>query len=279
MRLGQWGQKMNTNEYQAFIEGCLALGLNDFDHADIYGHYTTEAEFGAVLKNNSSLRSKLQITTKCGIKLTAENRPVHTIKSYDSSKDHILASVENSLRDLHTDYIDVLLIHRPDVLLNPREVAEAFNQLQAQGKVKYFGVSNFSPSQFEMLHTFVPLITNQVEASITHLNPFFDGTFDQSLQLGLRPTIWSPFGGGDIFTYQEKNKKILAATKPLMEKYNITLDQLLLAWLFKHPARLIPVLGTSRLERVEAAKEALNVEITHEEWYELLEASRGEEVA
>ena len=281
MRLGVWGVNMNTNELQQFVEDCLALGLNDFDHADIYGHYTTEADFGKVLKGQSSLRDKIQITTKCGIKLTTENRPSHRIKSYNSSAAHILQNVDNSLRALETDYIDVLLLHRPDYLMNPQEIAEAFEQLKQAGKVKHFGVSNFSPSQFDLLNSFTPLVTNQVEISLLHRNTFEDGTLDQCLKLGITPTAWSPMGGGLLFskTPDETTKRIHSVAQPICEKYNITLDQLLFAWLYKHPSGIIPVVGTSKIERIKAAKVAKDIVITHEEWYDLWQAAIGKEVA
>ncbi len=288
MRLGQWGAKMSTDEMQNFIEACIDLGINDFDHADIYGHYSTEGEFGAVLKKDPTLRKKIQITTKCGIKLVSENRPDHKIKSYNCSGKHIMASVDQSLEQLHTDYIDILLIHRPDILMNPAEIAATFARLYRQGKVKYFGVSNFTPSQFELIQPYFPLITNQVEASILHRTPFLDGTFDQCMRHKIRPTCWSPLGGGKLFKEPEKDtpeafieqqKRIKTVTETLCEKYNASADQILLAWLLKHPARLLPVLGTSKIERIESALEASDIDLTHEEWYELWQASTGEEVA
>ena len=153
MRLGTWGSQLSTTEYEKFIEGCLELGLVDFDHADIYGHYTTEEDFGNVLKSRKDLRDKMRITTKCGIKLISENRPNHKIKSYDLSAKHILESVDLSLSNLKTDYIDILLLHRPDYLFNPYEIAEAFATLKKEGKVLGFGVSNFTPSQFDLLYS------------------------------------------------------------------------------------------------------------------------------
>ena len=148
MRFGAWGANLETKAIEQLIDQCIELGLKDFDHADIYGHYTEEENFGRVLKRRPDLRSKIQITTKFGIKLTADNRPNHKIKSYDSSKAHLLLSVDNSLKALAVESIDVLLIHRPDYLMNVAEIAEAFLQLQQSGKVKHFGVSNFTPSQF-----------------------------------------------------------------------------------------------------------------------------------
>jgi len=199
-----------------------------------------------------------------------------------------MASVDRSLEQLHTDYIDILLIHRPDILMNPAEIAATFARLFRQGKVKYFGVSNFTPSQFELLQSYFPLITNQVEASILHHEPFQDGTFDQCMRHKIRPTCWSPLGGGRLFKEPEKDtpeafvaqqKRIKAVTDTLCEKYSATADQILLAWLLKHPARLLPILGTSKVERIQSALDASEIDLTHEEWYELCQASTGEEVA
>ena len=280
MRLGEWGVKMSTNELEKFIDACLDLGLNDFDHADIYGHYTEESNFGKVIKRRPDLKSKIQITTKCGILLTTPNRPHHKIKSYNSTKDHILFSVENSLQELGIDQLDVMLIHRPDFLMNPHEIAEAFESLKKEGKVKTFGVSNFTPSQFEMLHEVFPLVTNQVEISLLHRNTFQDGTLDQCLRLRITPTAWSPFGGGEIFSKSKKPEivRIQKTAKELAEKYDATDDQILLAWLLKHPSGIIPVLGTTKISRIKTAVAALKIKLIHEEWYELWEAATGVEV-
>ncbi len=280
MRLGDWGVKMDTASLESFVEECLALGLKDFDHADIYGDYTTEQDFGALLTIRPDLRDKIRLTTKCGIKMLSPNRPDHKIKSYDSSKLHILQSVENSLKVLKTDFIDLLLIHRPDFLMNPQELAEAFESLQKAGKVLHFGVSNFTTSQFELLHSYFPLVTNQIEISISHLQPFYDGSLDQCLKYNIVPTAWSSLGGGVLFqdTKDERVLRIRKTGMALAEKYGAQLDQILLAWLMKHPSGIIPVLGTSKISRVKSALAACNIKLSHEEWYELWQASVGTEV-
>ena len=280
MRLGAWGAQLSASQLRTFVEECMSLNLRDFDHADIYGDYTTEREFGAVLQGQSALRDQLQLITKCGIKLVGPNRPEHRIKSYDSSGSHIIHSVEQSLINLNTDRIDLLLLHRLDYLLDPHEVADTFEQLKAAGKVRFFGVSNFSPSQFALLRTFTPLVTNQIEASLVHLDPFGNGTLDQCLQYDIRPMAWSPLGGGALFTTTDDARvnRIRAVGKRLAEAYEVTLDQLLLAWLLRHPSNLVPVLGTTRIERVRAAHQALSVELSRQDWYELWQASTGEEV-
>jgi predicted oxidoreductase len=281
MRLGQWGVNMSTSELEAFTMGCLDLGLSDFDHADIYGNYSEEENFGKVLKKNPGLRSKMQITTKYGIKMKVPERPHHSVKSYDASGTHMRQSVEQSLINLSTDYIDVLLIHRPDWLLNPYDTAETIEQLKKEGKVLHFGVSNFSPSQFDLLNSYTPLITNQIEASILHLEPFTDGTLDQMMKHKIVPTAWSPFGGGEIFGAGKdpRIKKIQETAQKMAQEHNCGLDDILLAWLVKHPSSIVPVLGTTKLDRVASSLRALEINLSKEEWYILLEASRGIEVA
>lgn len=282
MRMGQWGSKMNASEIEKFIEGCIALNLIDFDHADIYGSYTTEADFGAVLKKRPDLRTQMRITTKCGIKMVSENRPAHNIKSYDLTKDHIKRSVENSLLTLHTDHIDALLLHRPDFLMDPHEIAAAFTELENEGKVRYFGVSNFSVSQFELLQEIFPLCTHQVEVSLLHREAFENGVLDQCQKWGITPTAWSPLGGGALLKSSSADHNMAEVQKivnSLCEKYDAQADQVLLAWLRKHPAGIVPVLGTSKLSRIKNAKESLKIHLTHEEWYLLWQAATGTEIA
>jgi len=280
MRLGQWGAKMNSAAYDKFIRRCIELGCIDFDHADIYGDYTTESEFGQILKKGPSLRKKMQITTKCGIRMLSENRPYHAIKSYDTSPQHIVESVENSLKNLSTDYIDILLIHRPDILLNADEVAETIMTLKGSGKVLHFGVSNFTTSQYDLLNDRILFCTNQVEASVLHLDPFHDGTFDQLQKLKIQPTIWSPFAGGKLFAKEktERATRIFDMANGLCEKYDCDIDVLLLAWLKKHPSHPVPVLGTTKIERIEKYMNA-KIKLSGEDWYKLYVASIGKKVA
>lgn len=281
MKWGIWGSAFNTQEYLSILEKCVELGVTTIDHADIYGHYTTEAEFGAALKQAPHLREKIQLITKCGIRMITPNRPSHEIKSYDASKKHIIASAEQSLKNLQTDYIDLLLIHRPDPLLHPDEVAEAFSQLRNSGKVLHFGVSNFTPSQFTMMHSRFPLATNQIEASILHREPFIDGTLDICLEKNIIPTAWSPLGGGLLFSENpdDETKRIKEAAISLQEKYQLSLDELLIAWLCQHPSGIVPVLGTSKVERIQGALKASKVIMDREDWFKLWQASLGQEVA
>ncbi|MFD2452631.1 aldo/keto reductase [Ideonella paludis] len=168
-RLAEW--QFSVEQRLAWIEGCMARGLSSFDHADIYGGYQAEALFGEALALRPALREQMQLVSKCGIKLVGPARPAHGFKSYDTSAAHITTSVENSLRALRTDRLDLLLIHRPDALMDADEVAQTFERLRRDGKVLHFGVSNFTPAQFELLHSRIPLVTNQVECSPLHLAP------------------------------------------------------------------------------------------------------------
>jgi len=280
MRWGNWGAKLSTGEVQQLVEGCLEAGITAFDHADIYGDHTEEEAFGRVLAQAPHLRKHMMLISKCGIKLVTPNRPTHQLKSYDSSRAHIVASAEASLSALRTDRLDVLLIHRPDMLLDPDEVAEAFRELQQAGKVSAFGVSNFTPAQYALLRDRWPqLLTNQIELSLQKLDCLTDGTLDQAQQLNARPMVWSPLGGGAIFSSDSPQPSLSAKLDALAEQYNTSPDTIAYAWVHRHPTQPCVVTGSSKLERIVRAKEALDIELSREEWYSLLEASRGVEVA
>ncbi len=279
-RLADWN--MDTKEVVAFLDRCIELGITTFDHADIYGGYTCEAIFGEAFRQSSIPREKVQIVSKCGIKLTSPERPQHRIKSYDTSAEHITQSVDNSLQALNTDYLDVLLIHRPDALMDADEVADTFKHLKKAGKVKYFGVSNFKPFQFDLLQSRMgtPLVTNQLEYSVMNMKVQDDGSLDHCQRLGIKPMAWSPLGGGGLF--QSNSDTILhlrAALKKVGDELGeADLDQTALAWILKHPAQFFPILGTGKLERVEKAVNALQLSMTREQWYEIWQASKGHEV-
>lgn len=270
-----------TNEsishVEKLIHTSLQNGITTFDHADIYGNYSCEENFGNVLRANTSLRDTLQLITKLGIKLLSDKRPAHHTKHYDTSSDHIIWSVENSLKALSTDRIDVLLIHRPDPLLNPLEVAEAFLRLKQQGKVLHFGVSNFTLTQFEMLQSYLsfPLVTNQIELSLFRNDPFFNGDTDVLMKYKVKPMAWSPLGGGKFF----EDERIKGLLERLSGEYNITATQLMLAWLLKHPSGVLPILGTTKAERIEEGAAAVHVNLDRQHWFELLKAVSGKDVA
>lgn len=280
MRWGVWGAAFTTIQYRQMIESCLQYGISSFDHADIYGDYTTEAEFGEALKENPSLRQHLKLVTKCGIQMVTPNRPDHSIKSYNTAKDHIIRSAERSLENFGTDYLDVLLIHRPDPLLDPAEVAEAVEQLKQQGKVLSFGVSNFLPRQAGLLRKYTLIEYNQVEISLIHLNAFSDGTLEHCMKHNIIPMAWAPLGGG-LFT-DENHPRFRAITTclgELAEKYNTGLNEIILAWLHTHPAGIQTVIGTTKIERLLQAKVAASIRLEREDWFRLLLSATGEDVA
>jgi predicted oxidoreductase len=262
-----------------WIEGCLAEGVTSFDHADIYGDYQVEALFGEALAATPGLRERLQLVTKCGIRLRSSQRPAHYRKSYDSSAAHVVASVEQSLRNLHTDRIDLLLIHRPDALMDPDALAECFQRLREAGKVLAFGVSNHTPSQFAMLHRRIPLVTNQIEFSPLALGALTDGTLDQAVDLGLPPMIWSPLAGGRLFTADdERTRRVRAAVQSMATAHGVSPSTLATAWVLRHPARPVVITGSRRLEAIREAVAARALRLSAEEWYGIWEASTGHEV-
>jgi predicted oxidoreductase len=269
MRWGIWDANFKTSDYQRMIEKSLELGFTTFDHADIYGDHTTEAEFGEVLKSHPELREQIEIVTKCGILRVCDNKPQHYIKAYDSSKEHILQSAEDSLRQLGTDYIDVLLLHRPDFLMNPDEIGEAFELLYRSGKVRSFGVSNFTKSQVEMLSESVPVGTHQLEISVKALQAFSDGTLDQCTKDGIVPMAWSPLGGGDL------PKALVEELKKRADEFGTTPQVIALAWLMQHPAGILPVIGTTKEDHLVKSKEALSIKLDRQQWYSIYQASTG----
>ena len=276
MRWGIWGANHSKEKVQKLIETCLSEGLYTFDHADIYGDYTTEKLFGDALSEMHIKREEIQLISKCGIEMPCKNRN-YQIKSYNYSKEHIIKSVEKSLENLQTNYLDILLLHRPSPLMNPGEIAETFDELREQKKVRHFGVSNFTPSQFELINDAFPLVTNQVEISINHTDAFYNGTLDQMLLKKLRPMAWSVMG--NYFTQPcAQNARIKKVLDELCTKYGAEENHILLAFLFLHPAQILPVIGTSKEQTIKDLKKSLDLKLDREDWFRLLEAVEGKEV-
>lgn len=279
-RLNSWN--FSSEQLLDFIKQCMESGITTFDHADIYGNYSCEELFGQAMVGQSSLRSKMQLVSKCGIKLVSDKRPGHQIKSYDTSRKHIVKSVENSLKAMQTDFLDVLLIHRPDPLMNADETAEAFVQLRDSGKVLFFGVSNFLPSQFDLLQSRLdfPLVTNQVEISAMCLDSFYNGVLDQCQQHRVIPMAWSPLAGGKLFNSYEPQadrlRKVL--TDIGISRGGYSMEQVALAWLFNHPSGILPVLGSGNTERIRKAVEAEKISLNQEQWFSILVASTGADI-
>lgn len=276
-RITSW--QLDLPARSRWIEERLALGVTSFDHADIYGDYGAESLFGEVLAAVPSLRNRMQLVSKCGIKLVSAQRPGHAINSYDTSRAHVIASVERSLSALRTDRLDLLLVHRPDYLMDPDALAATFAELRAAGKVLHFGVSNHSPSQLALLHGRVPLATNQIELSPLHLDPLDDGTLDQCVDLGLRPMIWSPLAGGRLMTADdEQARRVRQVLETLGRAHGVSAATVAYAWLLRHPSRPIPIVGSQRLEALGEAVAALRVTLSSEEWYRVWEAGTGHPV-
>ncbi|OAV46254.1 aldo/keto reductase family oxidoreductase [Lewinella sp. 4G2] len=281
MTWGEWGAEHSAHQMAELIMTCLENGITTFDHADIYGHYSNESDFGEALSELSpGVRQQIQLVSKCGIRMTTHRRPENRIKSYDTSKTYIIESAERSLQNLRTDYLDLFLIHRPDPLMDPAEVGEAFQELKDAGKVRHFGVSNFTTAQFDLINDCFPLVTNQVECNPLHPDLLFDGTFDELLRKQVKPMIWSPIGGNAYFKGEGTNVlRLRDMVKTLGEKYGVSENVILLAWLLKHPAGLVPVVGTTKAERLIEAKSALAIDLDRQDWFAVLEAARGFEVA
>jgi predicted oxidoreductase len=264
----------SAEEMLNHVRRCTHLGITTMDLAAIYGDGRAETMLGDALALDPSLRDELEIVTKCAI-----GRWDTSLYHYNTSKAHILWSVEQSLTKLRTDRIDLLLIHRPDPLMDADEVAEAFDDLRQSGKVLHFGVSNFAPSQFELLASRLgfPLVTNEIEFSAMHLTAWFDGTLDLCQRLRIAPMAWGPLGRGRIF--REQNQW---AEKLRQEMYAIgeeldgaSLDQVAIAWILRHPARIVPILGTGKIERARSAAGADDLELSREQWFRVWVASTG----
>ncbi|PEI88505.1 oxidoreductase [Bacillus pseudomycoides] len=276
-RLAEWN--MSKQELLSFIENCMEMGITTFDHADIYGGYTCESLFGEALQLQPSLRDNMQIVTKCGI---APPSPKRYVAHYNTSTKHIVKSVEQSLQNLHTDYIDLLLIHRPDPFMDPSEAAEAFTRLKQEGKVRHFGVSNFLPSQFNMLSSYLdfPLITNQIEVSAMQLEHFEKGTIDLCQEKRISPMIWSPLAGGEIFTSQnERAVRLRETLQKIANELNVDgIDIVMYAWLLAHPAKMMPIVGSGKLDRVKSAIAATKLTLDRQQWFTIFESSNGHPV-
>lgn len=280
MKWGKWGKSFSTDDMSRQIDLCLSFGISTFDHADIYGDYTTESAFGAGLAKEPGRRKLIQLISKCGIRLKTENRPKHLIKSYDTSAAHIIQSTEQSLQNLKTDYLDILMIHRPSPLMDPDEIAQAFTHLREAGKVLHFGVSNFTPAQFGLLQERIPLVSNQIQISALHPAPFLDGSLIQAQRLGFAPMAWSPVGGAQMFQGQAEGRvaRLQNKIREIAARHGVLEEQILIAWLFQHPAGILAVMGTTRADRLQAAVEAEDISLSRESWFEIWEASMGEEV-
>ncbi|MEW6991153.1 aldo/keto reductase family oxidoreductase [Colwelliaceae bacterium 6441] len=284
MRITGDNSLTERNKGKAAIHAAIDAGYNHFDHADIYGGSACESLFGEVLKESPSLRNEIIITSKAGIR-PRKNADDDAPTRYDFSQKYILESVEGSLSRLGIEQLDVFLLHRPDFLMNVHEVSETFAILKASGKVKHFGVSNFKPSQVELLRSVMsmPLVANQIEVNIHNIEPLLDGTLDQCQQHNITPIAWCPLGGvaysawGNTFS-REDEQRIEKELAQQASKYQCQPWQVILAWLLLHPAGVFPIIGSTTPERIQAAKVALELAYSREDWYRLFEARNGQAV-
>lgn len=275
-RLMDWN--MSAQQLASFTEEHLDLGITTVDHADIYGGYQCEAAFGEALRLVPALRERMEIVTKCGIATTA--KPENALGHYITDRKHIIESAERSLVNLATDRIDLLLIHRPDPLMDADDVAQAFLELHQSGKVRHFGVSNFTPAQFALLQSRLPftLATNQVEISPVHQPLLLDGTLDQLQQLRVRPMAWSCLGGGRLFNddeFQPLRDELEAVARELNAE---SIEQVVYAWILRLPSKPLPIIGSGKIERVRSALNAEALEMTRQQWFRIRKAALGYDV-
>lgn len=274
--MGAWGAKMTQVEMSRYIEHCLSLGIHTFDCAAIYGGYTTESEFGAALADLRLERHEFQVISKCGIEYPCAENPIE-LKHYDYTFDSILTSVDRSLERLRVDALDLLLLHRPSPLMDPEVVASAVGTLKKNGKIHSFGVSNFSPATSALLGKYLTVDANQIQCSLTQLDPFTDGTLDHHMQNNIATQCWNPLGTlcsekGD------RETRIIEVATSLSKKYGVSLNALFIAWLMKHPALLVPVVGTTNPARLSEMAVSSQIEMEQMDWFRLFTASTGVDV-
>ena len=271
-RLASWD--LTVQERVQFLEQALELGIDTLDQADIYGDYRSEILLGEAFAAAPHVQAQFKIITKCGIRFPAALRPENEAHIYDTSARHIIASAENSLRQMRLEKIDLLLIHRPDPLLQADEVASAFEQLQKAGKVLHFGVSNFSPQQFELLNSRFALVSNQVECSLLHPNPIHDGVFDQCQQHRISPLIWSALAGGRLLQ-ASANPALYTHLQALSEQFDCAISSLCIAWLLRHPSHPLVLTGSGKIQSLREAVQATNIQLSRTQWFDCWRAATG----
>ena len=258
-------------------------GITTFDQADIYGDYESEKLLGNAIKASPALRDQMEIITKCDIMLLSDKYPQRRVKYYDTSAAHLQHSVDASLANMNIEQIDLLLLHRPDPLMDAAETGAALDALIKTGKVKSVGVSNFKPYDWTLLQSNMRarLQTNQVELSLLATDAFTNGDLAYMQENKIVPMAWSPLAGGQLFSAQpgDNIKSLVTRLQTIGTEYGVAIDAVAIAWLLRHPAKIIPVLGTNSLARIGSLSDALKVEMDRETWFELYTLARGEEVA
>jgi predicted oxidoreductase len=267
----------STRQVQAKIEACLAQGITSFDQADIYGGYSCEAVLGKTLKQAPSLREKMEIITKCDIVAPVGIHADKRLKYYDTSEKYITQSVDRSLHEMAIETVDLLLIHRPDPLLDADETGGALDRLIDSGKVKAVGVSNFHPWDIGLLQSRMKnkLVTNQIEISLGENSALTNGDLAYLQQHRIAPMAWSPLAGGSLFGGSALGLKLVE----MAEKFSVDPAALAIAWLLRHPAKIMPIMGSNNIQRIEGFSQAFEVELDRQSWFELFEAANGGEVA
>jgi len=272
-------QDISSKKLQSKIEACLDQGISTFDQADIYGGYRSEALLGETLKQAPHLRDNMEIITKCDIVAPIGIYSDKRVKHYDTSAQHINFSVERSLSQMAIDQIDLLLLHRPDPLMDAQETGSVLDALVASGKVKGIGVSNFKPWDIDLLQSCTQnrLLTNQIEISLLHNSAFTNGDLAYLQQHKITPMAWSPLGGGALF--KDKQTPLWQKLNSIAKSYDVNPSSVAIAWLIRHPAMIMPIMGSNDLQRIKWLSEALSFDLSREEWFELLQIANGKEVA
>ena len=285
---GFWRAKdwnWTAQELNRYINELHDRGITTMDHADIYGNYSCEGIFGEALKLSPQLREQLEIVSKCGIVLPTDRIPNADGHRYDHSSQHIKRSVERSLQELNVEYLDSLLIHRPSPLMDPEEITDALKVLVTEGKVKSFGVSNFNKSQYDLINRSLVcdklhITVNQLEVSPYTLDALDDGIINHMFKDDVKIMAWSPMAGGKLFDPKdERSQRIMTVITPLTEKYNVSINSIIVAWLNKHPASIMPVLGTHNINRIDEAIDGFGLTLTDQEWFDVYTASLGHDIA
>jgi len=274
MNWGTWGANHSSEKMSKLILSAFNNGINSFDHADIYGGYTTEETFGEAFLKTGINRKNVFYISKCGIMYPSEKKPIK-VKHYDYSEKHLIQSVDNSLKYLKTDYLDCLLLHRPSPLMDISEISNTITRLMKENKIRSFGVSNFTVSQMEMFKGILKISFNQINLSLTNLDSIFDGTLEYMQTNDIIPMAYSPLGQ----YYKTENTKLKEVVDIFTKKYNCGDDQLLLSWLIKLPSGVYPVIGTTKVDRINKSLGSLKIDIEISDWFEILEASVGKRVA
>jgi predicted oxidoreductase len=276
MTWGIWGKNCNTNQMAGLMHCCIENNITSFDHADIYGDYTTEAAFGKAFIESNIDRQKVQFISKCGIQMINEERK-NVVKHYNYSTNYIIWSVEQSLKNLQTDYLDLLLLHRPSPLMQADEIAAAIEKLKSEGKILNFGVSNFTPSQTDLIQSKINISYNQIEFSITQYDAMLNGSLDHMQANNIVPMAWSPMGS--VFKKDDtQTQRIKKLATTFSEKYNVPVDVILLVWILKHPSNILPVCGTADKNRIANLLKATTIEMELQDWFALLAESNGANV-